>query len=127
MWLKRNASSPTMADEPAGKTRGLRTTASRREAPARERLQARRDVGAQAGLDELRDRSPPELLPDDRRALHHLALLRIEAVQACREQRVDRRRDSERVEALLCRPHAGVAGEQAVVDEHPRELLREQR
>ena len=94
---------------------------------ADERLQARRDARPGRGRRERRHRAPPERPADDRPALDHGALRRLEPVQAGGDQCVDRRRDRDPRQVAADAPAAVLRLQHAVVDEHPEDLLDEQR
>ncbi len=72
-------------------------------------------------------RSPPEHLPDHRRALEHRTLVLVEPVEAGREDRLDRLRHTQRVDRGERLEPAVALDEHAVLDEHPQHLLEEER
>ena len=82
---------------------------------ARERHQARSDGAAVDTAHQLADRAAPELLADDRRPLDHGALVGRQAIEPCREQSVNRRRNGE------------VARRRPVLRDHGEQLLDEER
>ena len=80
--------------------------------------QLRRHLGLV--VDERLDGAAVEDLALDRRALEHRALAALEGVEACREQRLERRRD-DRLAVFRHREH--LADEERVASGGPRNLL----
>ena len=87
-----------------------------------QRLEPPLEVAACVGRQEIRDGGAGELAPDDCRSLEHDALLRTEALDAGREQRVDRRRHLQVRRRDADRPAVALAAQHAVVHEHAHEL-----
>ena len=94
---------------------------------ARQREETARDVGAQSFRGQRRDRSGVEDLALHGAALDDCALLRVQPVQAGREQELDRRRNGHVREVLDRAPRAVLEPQQSVVDQHREHLLDEQR
>jgi hypothetical protein len=94
---------------------------------AAERLEARIEVGKRLGRQQMRQRRARELPPDHRRALEHEALLGAQALDAGREQRLDRGRHVERGELHGRDPAIAFATQHAVVHEHAYQLAEEER
>ena len=90
------------------------------------RLQARIEVG-DVGGQQMRDGSARELPSDDGGALEDRTLRGPEALDARREQRVDRRRHLERGQLHAGRPAVALASEDPVVHQHADQLADEER
>ena len=93
-----------------------------------EPAQVQVELGAGRAAREFEDRSAGERAPDDGARLHDRALARVEPVEARRQQRVDRRRHGEgRGSRRTAEMPDSSRSHVALVDEHPHELLDEQR
>jgi hypothetical protein len=95
-------------------------------APA-ERFEPAVEIVARLGREELGDGRPREMATHHRGALEHDALPRLQALEARREQRVDRGRHLEIRERAPGRPPVALAPEHAIVDEHAHELPQVER
>ena len=85
------------------------------------------DGGAHLVGDERGDRTPREDLSDDGGMLDHRALARFEAVEAGGKQGVDRRRQLQVAWIGDETPPLVVVSQSSLVDQHPHELLHEER
>lgn len=74
---------------------------------------------------QLADGTPPEDPADHGSSSQDFALVPLEPVEPCGEQRVDRGRDGEL--AQVCAPLVPVTTQCAVFDQHPDDLLEEER
>ena len=92
-----------------------------------ERQEIRPDVSAVISGHEIHDGADEELLPDDGCGLEHVALLEGEPIHAGGKQRLDRGRDDDLVHDSCLDRQDPVLREEAIVDEHPEDLLEEQR
>ena len=97
------------------------------EVLAGEGLEARLHRPARGGLRELDDGAPVEDLALDRATLERGAGLGLEPVEARAEERVQARREGERVEVALEGADALLQEQRALVHEHRDELLDEER
>src|SRR5688500_553634 len=107
----------------AHRTRATSLAVLQDEALALERVER----GRARVLRERLDLRQVEALADDARELQGAFLLRIEAIDARREKRDDRLRDSDRRRIRRCLPAATFLDHPAVLDQHAQELLTEQR
>ena len=98
-----------------------------RPAAAADQVALLEDAQVRLRLDELVDRPAPEDAPDHGCSLERRLLGRLEQVDAGGENRVDRVRHGEIGRKLVERPAAVGAAQHALVDQHPEQLLDEER
>ena len=113
--------------EPIGLAAAVGSPVGPDELLADEAHQLARHAGATLGRRQLGHVALAELLADDRGPLDRPALAVAQPVEARREERLDRRRDRDRLEVADDQRAVGVALDEAVVEEHLDDLLDVQR